>query len=187
MNNPQVRFAASSRWLHWIMAALILVMLFVGVCMVTSLANYHWLFGLHRSAGILVLFLALLRLANRLWFAPLELPKEIPSWERHLAKLSEYSMYLLMISMPLVGWGMLSAARYPIIVFGSISLPFILPHDLKCYSVLHATHTVLAYVFFALVLGHFGAVMLHTIVLSRWVAIPHAECCVSWRDATCEG
>ncbi|MBA2116080.1 cytochrome b [Bremerella alba] len=177
MNNTTVRFATSSQWLHWIMAVLILLMLFVGVIMVTSMTNYYWLFGLHRSVGTLVLFLALLRLANRLWFPPPKLPSEMPRWERRVAALSEYSMYALMIVMPLVGWGMLSAARYPIVIFGSISLPFILPHDLKWYSVLHASHTVLAYVFFAMVLAHFGAVMLHTIVyrdglLFRMLSLP---------------
>ena len=42
-------------------------------------------------------------------------------------------MYGLMFVLPLVGWGMLSAARYPIVLFGSVHLPFILPHDAMLY------------------------------------------------------
>jgi cytochrome b561 len=49
--------------------------------------------------------------------------------ERLAAWASEYTMYGLIFVLPLVGWGMLSAARYPVVLFGSLHLPFILPHD----------------------------------------------------------
>jgi cytochrome b561 len=71
----------------------------------------------------------------------------------------------LMFALPLVGWGMLSAARYPIILFGAIHLPFILPHDAMLYAALRKTHTILAYLFFLTFLAHFGAILFHTLIV----------------------
>jgi cytochrome b561 len=85
--------------------------------------------------------------------------------ERLAATASEYVMYGLMFALPLVGWGMLSAARYPIVLFGSFHLPFILPHDALVYAVLRKTHTILAYAFFLVFMAHFGAILFHTFIV----------------------
>src|SRR5919197_1131600 len=69
-----------------------------------------------------------------------------------------------MIMMPLVGWGMLSAARYPIVLYGPVQLPPILPHDLTLYAWLRELHTVLAYLLFATFLAHFGAALYHGLI-----------------------
>ena len=74
-------------------------------------------------------------------------------------------MYGLMFVLPLVGWGMLSAARYPIVLYGSLHLPFILPHDAMLYAVLRKTHTILAYLFFLMFIAHFGAILFHTLIV----------------------
>jgi len=52
-------------------------------------------------------------------------------------------MYALMFALPLVGWGMLSAARYPIVLFGPIHLPPILPVSVGLYSALRQLHSLL--------------------------------------------
>ena len=70
-----------------------------------------------------------------------------------------------MFVLPLVGWGMLSAARYPIVLYGSLHLPFILPHDVMLYAVLRKAHTILAYLFFLTFLAHFGAILFHTLIV----------------------
>jgi len=67
--------------------------------------------------------------------------------------------------LPLVGWGMLSAARYPIVLYGSLHLPYILPHDVGLYAVLRKVHTVLAYLFFLMFIAHFGAILFHTLIV----------------------
>jgi cytochrome b561 len=74
-------------------------------------------------------------------------------------------MYALMFMLPLVGWGMLSAARYPIVLYGPLHLPFILPHDVWLYAVLRKAHTVLAYLFFLIFLAHLSAVLFHTLIV----------------------
>jgi len=71
----------------------------------------------------------------------------------------------LMFVLPLVGWGMLSAARYPVVLYGSLHLPFILPHSPTLYAVLRQAHTILAYLFFFTFLAHVSAILFHTLIV----------------------
>jgi cytochrome b561 len=85
--------------------------------------------------------------------------------ERSVASASELFLYALLVVQPLVAWGMLSAARYPIVMYGSLHLFPILPHSAMLYAVLRKTHTVIAYLLFLTFLAHFGAVLFHTWVV----------------------
>jgi cytochrome b561 len=163
-DSPRTKFALLSRILHWLMAALLLTMLFIGVTMVASLGNYHVLVAVHRPLGILILILAIVRLVNRKFTT---LPPFLPtmsSRERWFASASERLLYTLMIALPLVGWGMLSAGHYPIIMFGPLHLPPILPVSPSLYAVLRKAHTLLAFLLFVTFLVHLSTVMFHTLV-----------------------
>ena len=162
-------FPLLSRLLHWTMALLILAMLFVGAAMVSSLADYHRLVAIHRPLGILLLVLVALRLINRLLSPPPPLPAAMPPLLRFVAHASHWVLYGLMFALPLVGWGMLSAAGYPIPLVGGLYLPPILPHDAAVYAVLRPTHTVLAYLLFLTFLAHLGAALTHALVFKDGV------------------
>lgn len=157
-------FPIVSRILHWTMAVLILAMLFIGVGMVSSLSAYHQLVAIHRPLGILLLALVALRLVNRLVNPPPPLPAGMPPLVRRAAHASHWLLYALMIALPLVGWGMLSAAGYPIEMVGSFHLPPIVPHDATLYGLLRPLHTVLAYALFVTFLAHLGAALTHAFV-----------------------
>ncbi|HEY1784297.1 MAG TPA: cytochrome b [Pirellulales bacterium] len=165
MSTRRHQFAPFSRLLHWTMAAMVLSMLCIGVSMVASLGCYHTLVSIHRPLGIAVFALVVVRFINRLLNPPPPFPPTMSQSERLAATASEWTMYGLMFALPLVGWGMLSAARYPIVLFGSLRLPFILPHDVMLYAALRRAHTILAYAFFFTFVAHFGAVLFHTFVL----------------------
>jgi cytochrome b561 len=165
MANDRRQFTALSRLLHWMMAAMVLAMLGIGVAMVASLADYHVLMSIHRPLGIAILLLVVVRFGNRLLHPPPPFPATMGRAERLAATASELLMYGLMFVLPLVGWGMLSAARYPIVLFGSLQLPYILPHNVPLYAVLRRAHTVLAHLFFLTFLAHFGAVLYHTLIV----------------------
>jgi cytochrome b561 len=165
MSTERRQFAPLSRMLHWTMAAMILTMLCIGVTVVASLANYHVLVSIHRPLGIAILILVVVRFVNRKLSSLPPFPATMSRAECRAATASEYTMYGLMFVLPLVGWGMLSAARYPIVLYGSLHLPFILPHDAMLYAVLRKTHTILAYLFFLTIIAHFGAIMFHTLVV----------------------
>ena len=162
-------FPLLSRLLHWVMAVLILAMLFVGVAMVSSLSDYARLVAIHRPLGILLLVLVAIRLINRLLSPPPPLPAGMPRLLRIVAHASHWLLYGLMFALPLVGWGMLSAAGYPIPLVGSFHLPPILPHDKALYALLRPAHTVLAYLLFAAFLAHLGAALTHAFVFKDGV------------------
>ena len=165
MTTQRRQFPAFSRLLHWTMAAMVLTMLGIGVAMVASLANYHALVSIHRPLGMAILILVVVRFVNRLMNPPPPLPATMSRAERLAATASELTMYGLMFVLPLVGWGMLSAAHYPIVLFGSLHLPYILPHNAMLYAVLRKGHTILAYLFFLTFIAHFGAILFHTLIV----------------------
>jgi cytochrome b561 len=165
METVRTQFAWRSRILHWVMAVLLLAMLFIGVSMVASLGDYHALVAIHRPVGILILILAVVRIVNRMVTPLPPFPETMSARERVVASWSEKLLYALMVALPIVGWGMLSAGRYPIVMFGSVHLPPILPGNAVVYAVLRQLHTVLAYLLFFVFLGHLSAVLFHTVVM----------------------
>jgi cytochrome b561 len=159
------RFTPLQRLLHWLMAACILAMLFIGVGMVsTVMPKYLPLVSIHKSLGIAILVLALIRLGIRLRFGAPALPADLPEPVKLAAHLSHWAFYALMIGMPLIGWMMLSAADYPVVVFGDVHLPAILPQSDGLHSLLWDAHFYLAFAFFALILLHVAAALFHALV-----------------------
>jgi cytochrome b561 len=161
---PQ-QFPGSMRFFHWLMAAMVLAMLGIGVAMVASLGDYHWLVSLHRPLGIAIMILVVVRFVNRMFRTLPPFPPTMSAQERLIAHLSEILLYTLLFVQPLVGWAMLSAARYPIVLWGTLHLFPILPHNVMVYAALRKTHTALAYLLFLAFIAHFGAVLFHTLVV----------------------
>ena len=144
-------------------------MLFIGVAMVASLSDYHRLVSIHKPIGALILVLVAIRLINRLLHPPPPLPAGMPAILRLAAHASHWLLYGLMIALPLVGWGMLSAGGYPIDLVGSFHLPPILPHNSTLYALLRPAHTLLAYLLFATFLVHLGAALAHAFLFKDGV------------------
>jgi len=158
-------FSATQRMLHWLMAIMVLAMLFIGVAMVSTLEpRFLTLIAIHKPLGIAILVLGLLRLGARLRRGAPPLPSDLPSIQVVAAKLSHVVLYALLIAMPLIGWGMLSAGGYPIVVLGSFQLPAILPQDDQAYAVLRTAHTLLAYTLFVTILLHLAAALFHALI-----------------------
>jgi cytochrome b561 len=147
------------------MAMLVLAMLFIGVGMVsTVMPKYLTLVSIHKPLGIAILVLALIRLVVRLRYGTPPLPPDLPEPMKLAAYLSHYALYILMIGMPLIGWAMLSAAAYPVVLYGSVHLPAILPQSDSLHAVLWNAHFYLAFAFFALILMHIAAALFHALV-----------------------
>ena len=164
MKDVRLQFTPLQRALHWVMALCILAMLFVGVGMVSTIKpEYLTLVSIHKPLGILILGLALLRLIVRWRYGAPPLPCDMPEPMKLAARLSHVIFYLLMIAMPLIGWSMLSAADYPVVVAG-IHLPAILPPNPELHSLLWNAHRLLAFCFFGLILVHLAAALFHALV-----------------------
>jgi cytochrome b561 len=159
------RFSPLQRLLHWLMAICVIAMFFIGVGMVsTVMPGYLPLIAIHKTLGIAILALVLLRLAVRVRSGAPSLPADLPAPMKLAAHLSHYALYGLMIVMPLLGWAMLSAAEYPVVLYGKKFLPAILPQSAAVHTLLWNAHYYLAFAFFALVLLHFAAALFHALV-----------------------
>lgn len=160
-----LQFSVFSRFLHWLMAALVLAMLFIGIGMVSTVSERHSLLvSIHEPLGMAILILVVIRILNRLLRPPSPLPADLPQWQKFAAKLSHLALYVLMLLLPLVGWAMLSAARYPIMLFDAFVLPPVLPHDAMLAAGLRRLHTWLALLLFATFLAHLGAALFHGLI-----------------------
>jgi len=161
----QRHFSPLARLLHWVMAPLILAMLFVGIGMVSTVAQTHnVLIAIHKPLGIMLLALVVVRVCVRIWYGSPPLPADLPKLQALGALLSHYVLYALMAAMPLIGWAMLSAAGYPIVLYGGLHLPPIAPHSVYLYAVLRALHTDLALLLFCTVLVHLAAALFHGLI-----------------------
>ena len=164
MSRPDT-FHWFARLLHWLMAAMIVSMLFIGAGMVTSVESKHtWLLAIHKPLGISIFVLALIRLGFRLTHPAPPLPDDMPLWQKLAAHASHWLFYVLMIGLPLVGWGMLSAGNFPVTLGGGLRLPPILPFDPLMYAWLREAHRYLAWLFFLTYLAHMGAALMHGLI-----------------------
>ncbi|RDS79813.1 cytochrome b [Dyella monticola] len=165
MTRAPASFVWAARALHWLMAILIVSMLFIGVGMVASVSERHaWLIAIHKPLGIAILLLAIVRLIVRLRNPPPPLPDDLPAIQKIAAYASHYLLYALMLVIPLVGWAMLSAGGYPVMLSHSLRLPPIFPVSATAFAILRHTHAWLAMLLFLTFLAHLGAALYHGLI-----------------------
>lgn len=164
MNTPAA-FHPLARLLHWTMAAMVVAMLFVGAGLVATVSAKHaWLLAIHKPLGIAILLLAIVRLALRLRHRPPPLPADLPLWQRLAALASHVLLYALMLALPLLGWAMLSAGGYPVMLGESLRLPPIAPENAVLFAWLREAHRYLAWLLFLTFVAHMSAALYHGLI-----------------------
>lgn len=174
-SRPLSGYSAVAITLHWLIAALILTNI-----------GLAWYFGtlpklaqipliqLHKSIGITVLLLTVLRLGWRLTHPAPPLPDSMRGWEKVAARATHYFFYVFMLAMPLSGWAMVSASVeikvHPTVLYGVVPWPALpLPglgpdqlHDAR--RAFHTTHSALAWLAYATVSLHVAAALKHHLI-----------------------
>ena len=153
--------------LHWLIAACVLAQITLGLWMIgipkSPPGMRAWWFNLHKSIGITLGVLILLRLAWRLANRPPALPDAMPRWQRLAARANHALLYVCMIAMPLSGYLGSSFTRYPILYFGMR-----LPHwgwDAPVLKELMSRiHVVTVTIFITLIALHAAAALKHLLV-----------------------
>jgi len=159
-------YSATARALHWITAALVLIMLPLGVVITNEWggALQDPLYDLHRSIGAAIIPLVILRLGYRLMHPPLPLPEDIPPIQQLAARATHWGLYELLIEQPFAAWVATSASRAPIMVFGLFELPPIWPQDRPLSGLLFVVHALIGAAIACLAAVHIGAALYHHFV-----------------------
>ena len=159
---PPRRYSGLQKTLHWTMAALIVTQVAVGITMTNigegPLTNN--LFELHKSIGITVLALALVRLAVRArrGAPPFE---PMPEWQRRAANASHTALYVLFIATPLVGWIATSYCCKPVNLFWTVPLTLPVPEGEDLAKAIFRFHYGFVYTLMAVLVVHVGAALQH--------------------------
>lgn len=157
------RYGAVAQSIHWLIAALIATQ-FVLAIRADGLpigAHKLALLARHKSFGMTVLMLAVLRLVWRLRHPPPGLPTGMTSVERVLAGTTHAAFYVLLFAMPLTGWLMSSAKSYSVSWFGLFTWPDLIRKNEAAFDLLRTTHHLLGDALFALAVLHILAALKH--------------------------
>jgi cytochrome b561 len=165
MNGPGTEqgYTLTARVLHWLTAIIVIGMIPGGIYMANAGPGpaKDLLFHLHRSFGVVLLPLVLVRLTYRLGHPPPPLPRDVPPMQRAAAQAVHGALYALLIVQPIIGWVATSAYRAPVPVFWLFELPPIWSVDRAFSERMFLVHRVLGLVIAALASVHIIAALYH--------------------------
>lgn len=169
------RYSEVAIAIHWLTAIAIVSQFALGWWMISlrppsplHFSLYQW----HKSIGITILALSVLRLTWRLLHRPPPLPESMPTWEKRAAKLSHATLYFLLVALPISGWAVVSASplNIPTVLYGILPLPHLpvlgdLPDKSEAQKSLKALHEIGGWILALLLAGHVGAALRHHFLL----------------------
>ncbi len=167
IRNTRERWGSLAQLLHWLIVALIALQAALGLTGLTLPLGMQKLTVLarHKSIGITILGLAVLRLLWR-WLNPTPpLPANLKPHERFLAQFTHAALYVLLFAMPLTGWIMSSARGFPVSWFHVFQLPDLVRKSERLYDAMVTTHATLAIALGLTVLLHIAGAIKHHFVL----------------------
>jgi cytochrome b561 len=166
-NSPTTpwRYSPPAVVLHWLLALLIIGMVGLGwyVGAIDGRPTARWWRDLHRSIGMAVFVLVLLRVLWRLFHRPEPLPASLPAWQVRLARITQALLYVLMVVLPLMGLIGTVYSRSGLVFFGA-PLPRFAPFDRVASDLFYAIHAWLSWVLVGLVVLHVIGGLKHLLV-----------------------
>lgn len=173
LRNTQERYGLIAQAFHWVIVVLVVVQFVLGFMahgLPISLERLV-LLARHKSIGLTILVLVVLRLAWRLYSRPPPLP---PSPHRVFelgARLSHGLLYVLLLAMPPIGWLYSSASHLTVAWFGLFSLPNLVEPNERLAQMLLLTHESMAWLLLATVSVHILAALWHHFLLKDSVLL----------------
>lgn len=174
LTNSTSRFGPVAQGLHWLIAALIIVQYFLaelaeeaGAARRTdpsAALDQLMLMARHKSFGITILALAVLRLSWRAVNQPPPWPAAMPSWQVRVARTTHWLFYGLLFAIPITGWLASSAKNYPVSWFGLVQLPDLVAPDKGLAHDLEEVHEIFFNVLVVLAAIHVAAALKHQFI-----------------------
>jgi cytochrome b561 len=156
-----------ARALHWLVAALAVIVVAFGWAAEAAARNTTArasLLLLHRSLGLTILALMVLRVLWRARHPAPALPAALGPMAAALARATHLALYLVLIAMPLAGYLNAAAAGHRVSLFGIVSIPPLLPRDERLAQAAIAAHLVGQYLLYLLVAVHVAGAFFHRVV-----------------------
>lgn len=163
--SPHWRYARPARLFHWTLAALIPGMAALGWGMMAfeESPGSGWYFALHKSIGVLVFAMVLLRLAYRRSHRPAPLPETLPGWQIRAARISHQLLYTAIIAMPLSGIFGALFSKYGLVFFGIRLFGWVSAnHDRS--DLFFSIHGTIIWILVALITLHVAAALKHLFI-----------------------
>jgi len=163
--NNILRYGSVAQSLHWLIVALLVVQVTLGLIGDGLPVGLERLIVMsrHKSLGITILGLAAIRLGWRLFNPPPPQPP-MPAWQRVAAAWVHWGLYVLLFLLPVTGWLTSSAANRPVSWFGLVQLPDFVAPDEGLEDALEETHEFFVVVLYVLVAVHVAAALKHQIL-----------------------
>ena len=159
-----MRYTGVAIALHWLIAALIVGQIAFGWYLQSvprKTPDRTIYVNLHKSTGLTIALLILVRLAWRLTHKAPPLPDTMPAWERKAARASHFALYACMLIMPSAGYLASNFSKFGVNFFNAVLLPPWGIDDRRIYAMFNTTHVVTSYVFVALIGLHVAAALRH--------------------------
>lgn len=156
-------YGSLARAFHWTTAGLLLVQIPLAFYMVpqplgpAKLGNY----AAHKSIGLLIFTVTVIRLAWRLAHPAPPLSAGIPGWQRIVARGTQFFLYVLLCLMPLTGLLRSQAANFQVSVFDLFRVPTFVGADPEWSKSLAAAHELQGEILLALIGAHALAALYH--------------------------
>lgn len=169
MSQAEERYNRGARTLHWLIAALVIANLATGL-LHDPLEPYMRIMPIHKATGITILALSLARIAWRFAWAHPPYPDTVSREEILAARTVQVLFYGLMIVMPLTGYVLASAGKFPLEWFGLFDIPKMpISAESPMVSASREAHGLLGWLFTALVVLHVAAALRHHFILKDGV------------------
>ena len=162
--NSHYNFVA--RLLHWLIAGLIVAQYALAELSewaedAGNVVERLALLANHKSIGMTILALAVIRLAWRIFNKPPVLPSSMQPWQKLASHAAHWLIYLLIFCLPLSGWLMSSANAYSVSWFNLFVFPDLVGADKSLASFFHSVHEIMTEVLFVIVIVHIVAALKH--------------------------
>jgi cytochrome b561 len=161
------RYTRTAMFLHWLTAILLLSQFAFGWYLgeiPRGVPERSYFVNLHKSTGMLLGLLILLRLVWRLLHKPPPLPDIVPGWQQRLAATSHFALYVCMLVMPLSGYIASNLSKWGVNFFNVVKLPPWGSDDKLLYAFFNQIHIITSWVLLTLVILHVLAGLKHLLV-----------------------
>lgn len=165
LKNTLTRYGAVAQLFHWVIVVLIITQFVLakraeGLSPVAKIG----VLATHKSVGITILGLAVLRLAWRFFNPVPPQPAGEPRWQERAAHVSHFLLYALLFITPVLGWLMSSARNFSVSWWDLVTLPDFIEPNRQAYERLHDFHELMAQTLAVIALIHIAAALKHHFV-----------------------